>query len=67
MGPENPRLEARQDNTERWLLSIDGKVDQLLALANFGQGSLRTLLKMGVVIVTVVGVAEWALNYFRPH
>ncbi len=66
MTPEErlARLEARADGTDKWLQSIDGKVDELLAAANMGKGAWILLLKLGAVVAAIATVIAWLLDHF---
>ena len=59
------RVEACQENLEHRLTSIEEKVDKLLALANFGQGSLWTLLKVAAIGTAFFGVLTWIVMHVR--
>ena len=56
------RLETRQDATEKWLSSIDQKVDQLVAAANMGKGAWWLMLRIGGALVVLGGVVGWLVN-----
>ena len=60
------RLETRQDATEKWLSSIDAKVDHLIALANRGKGAWGMILWIGgsltglaAIGAAIAGVFHW--------
>ena len=59
------RLEVRADTQERWLQSIDGKVDQLVIAASLGKGAWLLILKIGAVITTVIGALAWLFDRFH--
>ena len=56
------RLETRADATEKWLSSIDQKVDQLVAAANMGKGAWWLMLRIGGALVVLGGVVGWLVN-----
>jgi len=56
------RLETRADGTDKWLESIDGKVDQLVAMSNMGRGAWLLLLKLGAILTALVAAALWVLE-----
>lgn len=58
------RLETRADLNEKWLASIDKKVDELLALANAGKGAGWMLVKVGATIAAIVGIGAWFADKF---
>ena len=59
MTPEErlARLEARADETEKWLEKIDAKVDQLLETTALGKGAWIAILKVGGAITGVIALA----------
>ena len=56
------RLETRADGSEKWLESIDGKVDQLIAVSNMGKGAWFLLLKAGAVVAAVSAAGAWIVE-----
>jgi len=61
MTPEEriAKLETRQEGTDAWLKEIDAKLDQLIAAANMGRGAWWALLKIGGLLLLLVGAAAW--------
>lgn len=66
------RLEVRADGSEKWLQSIDTKVDQIVAAMNMGKGAWVLLLKAGAVLValvtafaSLVAAAAWVFDKFH--
>lgn len=53
------KLEARMDGQEEWLKDIDGKLDQLIAVANMGKGAWWAILKVGGTLTVLAGGAAW--------
>jgi hypothetical protein len=64
-GERIARLEARLDTAERWLESIDHKVDQLIAVANRGRGGLATILWLGGTLAGVAAMAAALASIFH--
>lgn len=56
------RLETRADGTDKWLESIDGKVDQIVAVTNMGKGAWLLLLKVGGALTAIVAALVWVLE-----
>ena len=56
------RLETRADGNDKWLASIDGKVDQLVDMSNMGRGALMLLLKIGGGVTVVLGATVYVLE-----
>jgi len=56
------RLETRVDGSEKWLESIDGKVDQLIAVSNMGKGAWFLLLKFGAVVAAISAAVAWVIE-----
>lgn len=59
------RLEARVDGQDKWLSSIDTKVDQLIALANRGKGAWGTILWLGGSLGGLAAVAAALAGIFH--
>lgn len=59
------RLETRADGSDKWLQSIDGKVDQLIAVSNMGKGAWFLLLKIGGLLAAVIAGAAWIYEKFH--
>lgn len=61
MTPEErlARIETRVDGLDKWLESVDGKVDQLIAVSNMGKGAWFLLLKIGGVLAAVSAAVVW--------
>lgn len=59
------RVEACQENLERRLGIIEEKLDRVLALANFGKGSLWMLVKVGAIGTLLVGAMAWVVLHVR--
>ncbi len=53
------RLEARTDEQERRLASIEAKLDKLLELAAIGKGSIWLLLKIAGVLAGLGAAFAW--------
>lgn len=68
MTPEErlARLEARIDGNDKWLASIDAKVDQLVAVSNMGKGAWFLLLKIGGAVAAVAATLAWIVEKM-PH
>lgn len=56
------KLEGKVDGLERWVESIDEKVDKLLAIANQGRGAWMTILKIGGFIVAISTFVIWSIK-----
>ncbi len=54
------RLEARTDEQERRLASIEAKLDKLLELAAIGKGSIWLLLKIAGVLAGLGAAFAWS-------
>jgi hypothetical protein len=52
-------LEAKVEGQEKWLRSIDDKLDTLIAAMNMGRGAWYLLLKIGAFIVAAATVISW--------
>lgn len=59
------RLETTVEGQKEWLGSIDGKVDQLIAVSNMGKGALVLLLKIGGGATLVVSAIVYVLEKFH--
>lgn len=59
MTPEEriARLEIRADGQDKWLQSIDAKVDQILETAALGKGAWLAILKIGGVLTAIAAFA----------
>jgi len=52
-------LEAKVEGQERWLRSIDDKLDTVIAAMNMGKGAWYLLLKIGALITVVGAGISW--------
>lgn len=59
------RLETRADGSDKWLESIDSKVDQLIAVSNMGKGAWFLMLKVGGALTAVVAAGAWIYEKFH--
>ena len=50
-------LEVRVAGQDKWLESIDAKVDQILETAALGKGAWLAILKIGGILTAVVAAA----------
>lgn len=60
---ENARFQVR---TESAVAGIVTKLDQLLELATLGRGALRTILRLGAIVIaimTAIGVLGFRLHW----
>ena len=59
MTPEEriARLEQRADGQDKWLESIDAKVDQILETAALGKGAWLAILKIGGILTAIAAFA----------
>ena len=60
------RLETRADATEKWLESIDAKVDHLIALANRGRGAWGTILWLGGALAGLAAIGATIATWRHP-
>jgi hypothetical protein len=58
------RLEEQMRETRANVASMDGKLDQLLEAAAMGKGAWWLLLKVGGVLVLLVGAGAWLVDHF---
>tara|TARA_S200002703_G_scaffold154437_1_gene157204 strand:- start:1559 stop:1762 length:204 start_codon:yes stop_codon:yes gene_type:complete len=59
------RLEARTDEQERRLESIEKKLDRLLEFSAYGKSSIRVLLLVGSVLAALGAVVAWLFEKFN--
>jgi len=59
------RLEARTDEQERRLESIEQKLDRLLEFSAYGKSSIRVLLLVGSVLAALGAVVAWLFEKFN--
>jgi hypothetical protein len=52
-------LETKVEGQEKWLKSMDDKLDTLIAAMNMGKGAWYLLLKIGAVGVAIAGLVAW--------
>lgn len=53
------KLEARTDEQERRLTSIESKLDRLLEFSAYGKSSIRILLVVGSVLASAGAAVSW--------
>lgn len=56
-------LMGRVKALESWTRDIDGKVDQLLAIANMGRGAWFLALKFGGATVAILAAIAWIIEH----
>lgn len=62
------RLEARFDNMEGWVKSMDSKLDQLLTAADMGKGAWWMILKLGGLLTVAGAGLAWVWDHIpRAH
>ncbi len=59
------KLEARTDEQERRLASIESKLDRLLEMAAIGKGSLWLLLKAATFMAALGAAFAWCWDKFN--
>jgi hypothetical protein len=64
-GERLARLEARTDEQERRLESIEKKLDRLLEFSAYGKSSIRVLLLVGSVLAALGAVFAWCIEKFN--
>lgn len=64
-GERLARLEARTDEQERRLESIEKKLDRLLEFSAYGKSSIRVLLLVGSVLAALGAVIAWFFEKFN--
>lgn len=52
-------LEAKVEGQEKWLRSIDEKLDRVIEAMNMGRGAWKAALLVGGAITTVLGAGAW--------
>lgn len=52
-------LEARFEGQEKWLRSIDQKLDEVMAAMNMGKGAWKAILMVGGAITAVIAALAW--------
>lgn len=55
--------EGRLDSLEKWVTSIDGKLDQLIAAANMGRGAWWAFVKLGGLILMGLAALGWIYDH----
>lgn len=58
-------LEAKVEGQERWLRSIDDKLDTVIAAMNMGKGAWLLLLKVGAAIVAIGAGIAWIADHLH--
>lgn len=58
-------VEVAQRGQQQWLASIDGKVDELIAISNMGKGAWLFILKAGGVAAAIIAAAAWVYDRFH--
>lgn len=59
-------LQADMANVKKQLGEMDAKLDALVSAANMGKGAWWASVKVGGIIVTVLGGLAWAWQHL-PH
>ena len=52
-------LEVKVEGQEKWLRSIDDKLDTVIAAMNMGKGAWFLLLKVGAALAALAGLIAW--------
>lgn len=58
-------IDARLDGLEKWMESVDRNVNELRDAANMGKGAWWAALRIGAVLLLIIGAAAWVYDRVR--